>query len=363
MSDAILLAGTRKGLFIGRSDERRVQWEWDAPVFPMEEVYSVAIDERGPSPRLLAGSTSMHYGPQVLRSDDLGRTWDRSHAGTVRFPEGLGASVERVWQIAPSPATGEVVWAGTQPSALFRSGDRGETFELVRSLWDHPHRPEWGEGFGGQAIHTIVPHPSDADVVTIAMSTGGVYRSTDGGESWSPHNRGITTEFLPGEPPEFGQCVHKIAVDAQDPDRLYAQNHGGVFRSDDAGRSWSSISEGLPADFGFPIVAHPHRGGTIYVYPLVGGDQRFPPEGRPAVWRSTDAGETWEETGPGMPVEAWTAVLRDGFSTDREEPAGLYIGTRHGSIWASNDDGGSWSEIRANLPDVLVVRAAVLTSP
>jgi photosystem II stability/assembly factor-like uncharacterized protein len=360
MSEAILLAGTRKGLFIGRSDERREQWRWDPPVFPMEEVYSVAIDDRGLAPRLLAGSTSMHYGPQVLRSDDLGRTWDQSHTGTVRFPTGLGASVERVWQLAPSPADGDVVWAGTQPSALFRSDDRGETFALVRSLWDHPHRPEWGEGFGGQAIHTIVPHPTDPDVVTVAMSTGGVYRSTDGGASWTPHNRGITTEFLPGEPPEFGQCVHKVAADAEDPDRLYAQNHGGVFRSDDAGRSWTSISEGLPADFGFPIVAHPRRGGTIYVYPLVGGAERFPPQGRPAVWRSQDAGASWEETGPGLPQEAWTAVLRDGFSTDRAEPVGLYVGTRHGAVWSSNDEGATWSEIRANLPDVLCVRAAVL---
>ncbi|MET1039149.1 MAG: exo-alpha-sialidase [Aeromicrobium sp.] len=360
MPETVLLAGTRKGLFMGRSDADRDDWQWDAPVFPMEEIYAAAIDVRGPAPRLLVGSTSWHYGPMVYRSDDLGRTWDESHTGTVRFPEGLGASVERVWQLQPSPADAGVVWAGTQPSALFRSDDRGETFELVRSLWDHPHRPEWGEGFGGQAIHTIVPHPTDPDVVTVAMSTGGVYRSEDRGASWAPHNRGITTEFLPGDAPEFGQCVHKVAVDAGDPDRLYAQNHGGVFRSDDAGRSWHPISAGLPADFGFPIVAHPHRPGTIYVYPLLGGDQRFSPGGKPAVWRSTDAGETWEETGPGLPPEAWTVVLRDGFSTDRAEPAGLYIGTRHGAIWTSNDEGGTWREIRTNLPDVLCVRAAVL---
>lgn len=359
MSEAVLLAGTRKGLFIGRSDAARASWSWDRPAFPMEEIYAVAVDQRGDVPRLLVGATHVHFGPQVYRSDDLGRTWSESHSGTVRFPEDLGASVERIWQLQPSPADGGVVWAGTQPSALFRSGDGGETFELVRSLWDHPHRPEWGEGFGGQAIHTIVPHPTDPDVVTVAMSTGGVYRSADGGDTWTPHNRGITTEFLPGEAPEFGQCVHKVAVDAGDPDRLYAQNHGGVFRSDDAGRSWRSISDGLPADFGFPVVAHPRVPGTLYVYPLVGGDERFPPDGRPMVWRSTDAGETWEEAGTGLPEEAWTVVLRDGFSADRGEPVGLYVGTRHGAIWASNDEGASWAEIRSNLPDVLCVRAMV----
>ena len=360
MASTVLLVGTRKGLFIGRSDEAREHWEWDPPAFPMEEIYSVAIDERGDTPRLLVGSTNWHFGPQVYRSDDLGRTWAEPVAGSVRFPDDLGDSVERVWQLQPSPAEGGVVWAGTQPSALFRSDDRGETFELVRSLWDHPHRPEWAAGFGGQAIHTIVPHPTDPDVVTVAMSTGGVYQSTDRGESWVPHNRGIRTDFLPGEEPEFGQCVHKVAVDAGDPNRLYAQNHGGVFRSDDAGGSWVSISEGLPADFGFPIVAHPHRPGTVYVYPLTADIERFPPGGKPAVWRSDDAGQTWRETGPGLPPEAWTVVLRDGFSADNADPAGLYIGTRHGAVWVSNDEGGNWVEVRTNLPDVLTVRAATL---
>lgn len=361
MASTVLLAGTRKGLFIGRSDGAREHWEWDPPAFPMEEIYSVAIDRRSESPRLLVGATNWHFGPQVYRSDDLGRTWAEPVQGSVRFPADLGDSVERVWQLQPSPADGGVVWAGTQPSALFRSDDRGETFELVRSLWDHPHRPEWQAGFGGQAIHTIVPHPTDPDIVTVAMSTGGVYRSIDRGASWTPRNRGIVTDFLPGEePPEFGQCVHKVAIDAGDPDRLYAQNHGGVFRSDDGGGSWVSISEGLPADFGFPIVAHPHRPGTVYVYPLTADIERFPPGGKPAVWRSDDAGQTWRETGPGLPVEAWTVVLRDGFSADNADPAGLYIGTRHGSIWVSNDEGGNWAEVRTNLPDVLTVRAATL---
>jgi photosystem II stability/assembly factor-like uncharacterized protein len=360
MAQALLMVGTRKGLFIGRSDELREDWAWGPPAFPMEEIYAVAIDPRGDSPRLLVGATNVHFGPQVFRSDDLGATWDESGSGTVRFPDDLGASVERVWQLQPSPADGNVVWAGTQPSALFRSEDRGETFELVRSLWDHPHRPQWAAGFGGQAIHTIVPHPSDPDVVTVAMSTGGVYRSDDGGDSWAPHNSGITAEFMPGEPPEFGQCVHKVAIDAGDPDRLYAQNHGGVFRSDDAGDTWVSISAGLPADFGFPIVAHPHRPGTIYVYPLDGAIGRFPPGGKPAVWRSDDAGETWHETGPGLPPEAWTVVLRDAFSTDTAGPVGLYVGTRHGSVWISNDEGGTWAEVKTNLPDVCTIRAAVV---
>jgi len=361
MAEAIMLAGTRKGLFIGRSDESRQQWAWDKPEFPMQEIYSAAIDTRGDAPRLFAGATSPHWGPQVFRSDDLGRTWTETTGGAIRFPEDTGTSLERIWQLRPAPDDQpDVVYAGTEPSALFKSTDRGESFELVRGLWDHPHRPNWQPGGGGQAIHTIVPHPSDVSTVTVAMSTGGVYRTADAGESWNPFNRGITAEFMPGEMPEYGQCVHKLAMNPANPDRLYAQNHGGVFRSDDAGQSWKSIDQGLPADFGFPIVVHPHKPDTIYVFPLVAAIERFPPDGKPGVWRSDDAGETWRETGPGLPPEAYTAVLRDAFSTDQEEPAGLYIGTRHGAIWMSNDEGGTWTEVRNNLPDIVCIRAAVV---
>ncbi len=361
MATSLVLVGTRKGLFIGRSDEHRVRWSWDAPRFPMEEVYAVAVDDRPDAPRLLVGATSPHWGPQVFRSDDLGITWEETPGGAVRFPADTGVALERVWQLRPAPADQPgVVWAGTEPSALFRSSDGGESFELIRALWEHPHRPSWAPGGGGQAIHTVEPHPHDRSSVTVAMSTGGVYRTEDGGTTWTPFNRGIGAEFIPGESPEYGQCVHKVAVDAGDPDRLYAQNHGGVYRSDDAGRSWRSIADGLPADFGFPIVAHPHRPGTVFVFPLVADIERFPPDGKPAVWRSDDAGGSWTEAATGLPEEAYTVVLRDAFCTDTASPLGLYVGTRHGAVWASGDEGATWQEIRSHLPDVLCVRAAVL---
>ncbi|WP_374999554.1 WD40/YVTN/BNR-like repeat-containing protein [Aeromicrobium sp. CTD01-1L150] len=358
MGQVLLLLGTRKGLFVGRSYDDRRSWQWDAPMFAMQEIYSVAVDLRAERPRLLVGATSPHWGPQVFRSDDLGETWSETPGGAIRFDEDSGAALERVWQLRPSPHDDGVVYAGTEPSALFRSTDAGETFQIVRGLWDHPHRPTWVPGGGGQAIHTIVPHPTDPETVTVAMSTGGVYRTEDAGVSWRPFNRGIGAEFIPGETPEYGQCVHKIAVDAADPDRMYAQNHGGVYRTDDAGRSWHSIAAGLPADFGFPIVTHPHRSGTIFVFPLVADIERFPPGGKPAIWRSDDAGETWRETGPGLPPQAHTAVLRDAFCSDLADPLGLYVGTRHGAVWISDDEGSTWVEARSNLPDVLCVRAA-----
>ena len=361
MTEALLLVGTRKGLFIGRSDASRDHWTWDAPAFPMEEVYAAAVASLAGRATVLVGSSHPVFGPAVYRSHDLGHTFDRENPALVSFPDDLGDSVERIWQLVASPCDGNVVWAGTQPSALFRSDDGGQTFQLVRSLWDHPHRSQWVAGFGGQAIHTILPHPTDPDVVTVAMSTGGVYRTTDRGESWNPANHGIRADFMPGvESPEFGQCVHKVAADAENPDVLYAQNHGGVFRTDDAGGSWTPIHDGLPADFGFPIVAHPHRSGTVYVFPLTADVERFPPGGKPVVWLSHDAGRTWGQTGPGLPAEAWTVVLRDAFSADTADPAGLYLGTRHGSVWASNDEAATWSQIRTGLPDVCCIRAAVV---
>ena len=362
MSEALLLVGTRKGLWIGRSDERRTSWSWEGPHFTMDEVYSCMIDRRGDRPRLLAGASSSWIGPNVSRSDDLGATWQSNADGGLRFPEDTGATLERVWQLQPGLGD-DVVWAGTEPGAVFRSEDRGESFQLVRGLWDHPHRPEWAAGYGGQAFHTLLPHPTDPASLTAALSTGGVYQTIDGGVSWSPRNKGVRAEFLPEDQqfPEFGQCVHKVARHPSRPERLYLQNHGGVYRSDDEGGTWEYIADGLPADFGFAIVVHPHEPDTIFVFPISGGDGRFPPEGRARVWRSRDAGGSWEETGAGaLPDDFYVAVMRDAMCMDDHEEPGLYFGGRNGSVWMSPDSGETWSAIARNLPDVMVVRAAVI---
>ena len=359
----LVMIGTRKGLWLGTSDDTRQSWEWSGPHFPMQAVYSTMIDRRSGSPRLLAGSSSSWFGPQVYRSDDVGATWDETPNGAIRFPEDTGATLESTWQLAPGSVAGspDVVWAGTEPGAIFRSDDRGETFELVRGLWDHPHRAEWGEGFGGQAFHTVLPHPEDPDRVLAAISTGGVYASGDGGSTWEASNTGVKAEFMPGERhyPEFGQCVHKVARDAADPDRLYLQNHGGVYRSDDGGRSWEDIAPGLPTEFGFAMVAHPHAGDTAYTFPISDAGSRWPVDGKARVFRTQDAGATWEGLGEGtLPDEYYAAVMRDAMCADDHDTVGLYVGGRNGTVFASADEGETWAAIHRDLPDVLCVRAA-----
>lgn len=357
----LLMVGTRKGLWIGTSDEAREEWEFTGPHHDMEEVYSCLVDKRGEVPRIMAGTSSPWLGPQVRRSDDLGASWQETPNGAVRFPEDVDANVERVWQLVTGAEPG-VLYAGTEPGAVWRSTDGGETFVLERALWDHPHRTQWGEGFGGQAFHTILPHPTDPDSVTVAISTGGVYQTTDGGRSWSPRNQGIQAVFLPeGQQfPEFGQCVHKVARHPANPSRLYLQNHGGVYRSDDEGGSWTSIADGLPADFGFPVVVHPHEPDTVYLFPLNAGEGRYPTDGKARVWRSRDAGGTWEELGDGLPDQFFVAVMRDAMCTDDHERAGLYFGARNGAVWGSFDDGATWRQVVSDLPDVMCVRAAAI---
>jgi hypothetical protein len=368
MTDVLLAVGTRKGLFLARREVSARQagdWEFEGPHFNAQAVYSVAFDTRPSSgPRVLVGGDSAHWGPSVFHSDDLGSTWTEPPEPAVKFPQDTESSLERVWQLQPAGADEPgVVYAGTEPGALFRSEDGGASFELVRGLWEHPTRKDWVPGGGGLGLHTILVDPRDGRRVTVAVSTGGAYRTADAGESWEPCNRGVQAVFLPENQrfPEYGQCVHKVARDAADPDRLYLQNRWGVYRSDDAGTSWTSIGDSLPSDFGFPVVAHPSRGGVAYVFPLNADSDRVPAQRHCRVYRTDDAGASWQELGAGLPETAhYGPVLRDAMCADAADPAGIYFGNRNGEVFASADEGESWQQLAGHLPDVLCVRAAVI---
>jgi photosystem II stability/assembly factor-like uncharacterized protein len=354
----LLLIGTAKGLFTARSEDRR-SWQVSDLEFPMNGVYAVALDTRRDPPRVLVSLDSSHWGPAIVHSDDLGASWAEPDDGALAFPSNTGVALERAWAIVPSRTETDVVWAGTQPSALFRSVDGGAQFEFVRGLWDHPHRPHWGAGLGGQAVHTVLPHPDDAAELLVAMSTGGVYRSSDGGGTWRASNNGVSAYFMPDPMPEYGQCVHKVARDAVEPGRLFLQNHRGVYRSDDGGSTWTSIAAGLPCDFGFTMVTHPRRAGTAYTFPIESDGMRLPPDRQCRVFRTDDAGETWTALHAGLPDgRYYGGVLRDALCADDSETTGLYFGTRNGEVFASADEGEHWTTVAEHLPDVLCVRAA-----
>lgn len=365
----VLAAGTAKGVFVFTADDDRREFTQSAPRLEGDAIYSVGIDNRQSRRRIFAGGGSWHWGPQVRFSDDLGGSWNEPVERSLAFPAGLDGdpSVAQVWQVQPSTdAEPDVVYAGVEPSALFRSEDGGATFELVRGLWDHPHRPEWTPGGGGKCLHTVLVDARDPNRIDVAMSTGGHYATEDRGQTWEARNSGIVMSFMPEgqQEGEFGQCVHKIARDGADPDTFFLQHHWGIYRSDDSGRTWQDVGKGeggagVPSDFGFPVVTHPSRGGTAYVIPLKSDGFRVTPDGRCRVYRTADSGKTWEALGEGLPqADAHLTVLRDGFCTDGMSPAGLYFGTRTGQIFGSNDEGESWRLLAENLPPVLSVRAA-----
>ncbi|MFN8586340.1 MAG: exo-alpha-sialidase [Candidatus Eisenbacteria bacterium] len=356
----VLFVGTVKGLFVLHADARREAWKTAGPFFAGEQVPALALDPR--DGRLYVASQSWHWGTTIRTSDDLGQHWSDPAQGVLRFPEGSGLTMEQVWQLQPGRASEPgVIYAGVAPAALFRSADRGASWEHVRGLQEHPHRDRWMPGFGGLCLHTIVLDPENLDRITVAVSAAGVYRSEDGGRSWQSRNSGIRAEFLPDKHPEFGQCVHKIVQHPRRPATLFLQNHWGLYRSDDAGDSWRDIANGVPSDFGFCMAVHPHDPDVVYIVPLHSDGYRCTPEGRLRVYRTRDGGARWEALARGLPqANAHETVLRDAMCTDTLNPAGVYFGTRSGKVFGSNDGGASWRPLADALPGVLCVRAAYL---
>ena len=348
-----LLVGTKKGLFAleGEGGEFAVR----SRAFAGEPVDYAMRDPA--SGRVLASMTSPFYGAKIFWADDPGGEWQQAEG--VELPAGGDAALERIWVIVAGE--GGRLYAGGDPGVLFVSDDAGATWELQRPFWEQPTRPDWQPGGGGLCLHSIVPWPGDPDRLALAISAVGMWLTDDGGATWRHGNEGIVANYMPDDAPEggFDLCVHDVHRSPARPERLFMQFHGGVYRSDDAGESWTAIGDGLPSDFGFPLAVDPADPDSAFVIPLSADTDRVTPDGRVRVYETRDAGETWTPRGEGLPAEhAYLTVLRQAFDrTGQGEGLELYFGATSGDVFGTGDAGATWFDAATRLPPVLSVSA------
>ncbi|WP_030439587.1 WD40/YVTN/BNR-like repeat-containing protein [Actinoplanes subtropicus] len=370
MTAVRLLVGTRKGAFTLTADGTRKNWEVSGPHFGGWEIYHVNGSVADPD-RLWASQTSGWFGQIMQRSDDGGRSWqpvgnDFTYAGEVGehlWYDGTPRPWEfkRIWHIEPSRTDPDVVYAGAEDAALYKSTDAGATWTELTALRTHESGPRWQPGAGGMCLHTIILDPVDPDRIFVAISAAGAFRTDDGGRTWQPINKGLRSAQIPDEDAEVGHCVHRLAMHPSRPDVLYMQKHWDVMRSDNAGDQWHEISGDLPTDFGFPIAVHAHEPETVYVVPIKSDSEHYVPDARLRVYRSRTGGDDWEPLTNGLPQEnCYVNILRDAMAVDTLDECGVYFGTSGGQVYGSSDSGDSWQPIVRDLPAVLSVEAQVL---
>jgi len=371
MSSVRVLVGTHKGAFVLTSDGKRDKWEVSGPHFGGWEVYHLKGSPVDPN-RIYASQTTGWFGQIIQRSNDGGNSWepvDNKFAyegvpGTHTWYDGTPHPWEfkRVWHLEPSLEDPDVVYAGAEDAALFRSTDGGKSWHELAGLREHNTGPRWQPGAGGLCLHTIILDPSDPNRIFIAISAAGAFRTTDGGKSWTPINKGLVSNFMPEPTAEIGHCVHHVAMHPSRPGVLFMQKHWDVMRSDDAGDNWHEVSGNLPSDFGFVVDIHAHEPETIYVVPIKSDSEHVPPDGKLRVYRSRTGGNEWEALTRGLPQEnCYVNVLRDAMSVDTLEKCGIYFGTTGGQVYVSADEGDSWKPIVQNLPAVLSVEVQTLS--
>jgi photosystem II stability/assembly factor-like uncharacterized protein len=370
MSKVRLLVGTRKGAFILTSDGKRKQWEMSGPHFAGWEMYHLIGSPAEPN-RLYASQSSGWFGQIIQRSDDGGKSWEpvgnefkyEGTPGTHQWYDGTQHPWEfkRIWHLEPSLTDPDLVYAGAEDAALFRTADGGRTWQEFPGLRNAKGHL-WQPGAGGMGLHTIILDPTRPQRIVIAISAAGVFLTDDNGKTWRPANRGLNSPYeLPDPDAEVGHCVHRIAMHPSRPDVLFMQKHWDVMRSDNAGESWVEVSGDLPSDFGFPIQVHAHEPETVYVVPIKSDSEHFPPEGKLRLYRSRRGGNDWEPLTKGLPQkDCYVNVLRDAMAVDSLDPCGVYFGTTGGQVYASADHGDSWEPVVRDLPAVLSVEAQTL---
>jgi hypothetical protein len=371
MSGVRVLAGTRKGAFILTSDGARKQWDVKGPYFGGWEMYHIKgspVD----SNRIYASQSSGWFGQTMQRSDDGGKTWVPignkfvydGVPGTHQWYDGTPHPWEfkRVWHLEPSLTDPDLVYAGVEDAAIFRSTDGGMTWAEMPGLRGHGSGPRWQPGAGGLCLHTILLDPQKAQRMFIAISAAGAFRTDDGGDTWTAINQGLRSQYIPDPNAEVGHCVHRLAMHRSRPDTLFMQKHWDVMRTDNAGDRWTEVSGNLPTDFGFVIDVHAHEPETIYVVPIKSDSEHYPLDGALRVYRSRTGGNEWEPLTRGLPQEnCFVNVLRDSMSIDQLDPCGIYFGTTGGQVYASDNGGDSWTAIVHDLPPVLSVEVQTLS--
>mgnify|MGYP002713025045 CR=1 FL=1 len=370
MSGVRVLVGTKKGAFILTSDHKRQEWQINGPLFGGWEIYHMKGSPIDPN-LIYASQSSGWFGQVIHRSNDGGQTWETvgnefvydGVPGTHQWYDGSEHPWEftRVWHLEPSLTERDTVYAGAEDAALFRSTDGGASWQELSGLREHGSGPSWQPGAGGMCLHTIIVDPENPERIFIAISAAGAFRTDDGGKSWQPINQGLQSEYIPDPNAEVGHCVHHIAMHPARPNVLFMQKHWDVMRSDDAGESWYEVSGNLPSDFGFVVDVHAHEPDTIYVVPIKSDSEHYPPDGKLRVYRSRTGGNEWEALTNGLPQEnCYVNVLRDAMSVDRLDSCGIYFGTTGGQVYASADGGDNWMAIVRDLPAVLSVEVQTL---